>query len=148
SEAAIMAMLALARGLPRALANQARQAWERWPARLLDGKTATIVGVGLIAAELAPRLKALGMTVIGGAPARRPGAAFARLPRRDELRAVPAVADFLVLLTPHSPMTHGLISTDVFAAMKPSAYLVNLARGGVVDEDALIAALEQGRIAG
>jgi D-2-hydroxyacid dehydrogenase (NADP+) len=148
SEAALMAMLALARGLPRAVRNQARQAWERWPARLLDGKTAAIVGVGLIAAELAPRLKALGMTVIGVTSAVRTVAGFDRMRHRDELRAVAGEADFLVLLTPHSPQTAGLIDATVFAAMKPSSYLVNLARGGVVDEDALIAALEQGRIAG
>jgi D-2-hydroxyacid dehydrogenase (NADP+) len=148
SEAALMAMLALARGLPRAVRNQARQAWERWPARLVDGKTAAIVGVGLIAAELAPRLKALGMTVIGVTSAVRPVAGFDRMHHRDELRAVAGEADFLVLLTPHSPQTAGLIDATVFAAMKPTSYLVNLARGGVVDEAALIAALEQGRIAG
>jgi D-2-hydroxyacid dehydrogenase (NADP+) len=148
SEAAIMAMLALARDLPRALRNQARQAWERWPARLLDGKTAAIVGVGLIAAELAPRLKALGMMVIGLTSAVRPVAGFDRMHHRDELRAVAGDVDFLVLLTPHSPETSGLVGADVLAAMKPSSYLVNLARGGVVDEDALIAALETGRIAG
>jgi D-2-hydroxyacid dehydrogenase (NADP+) len=148
SEAAIMAMLALARGLPRALANQARQAWERWPARLLDGKTAAIVGVGLIAAELAPRLKALGMTVVGVTSAVRPVAGFDRMYGRAELRDVAGEADFLVLLTPHSPETHGLIGANVFAAMKPSSYLINLARGGVVDEDALVVALEAGRIAG
>jgi D-2-hydroxyacid dehydrogenase (NADP+) len=148
SEAAIMAMLALARGLPRALANQAHQTWARWPARLLNGKTAAIVGVGLIAAELAPRLKALGMTVIGLTSAVRPVAGFDHMRHRDELRAVAAEADFLVLLTHHSAQTHGLIGADVFAAMRPSSYLVNLARGGVVDEDALIAALETERIAG
>lgn len=148
SEAAIMSMLALARGLPGAYANQARQAWERWPARLLDGKTAAIVGVGLIAAELAPRLQALGMTVIGVSSAIRPVAGFARMHYRDELLAVAAAADFLVLLTPYSAQTQALVGADVFAAMKPSAYLINLARGGVVDEDALVAALEQGRLAG
>jgi len=148
SEAAIMAMLALARGLPRALANQARQRWERWPARLLDGKTAAIVGVGLIAAELAPRLKALGMTVIGVTSAVRPVVGFDRMYDRDDVRTVAAEADFLVLLTPYSAHTHSLIGTDVFAAMKPSAYLINLARGGVVDEDALVTMLETGRIAG
>jgi len=148
SEAALMAMLALARGLPRAVRNQERQAWERWPARLLDGKTAGIVGVGLIAAELAPRLKALGMTVIGITSAVRAVAGFDRMHHRDELRAVAGAVDFLVLLTPHSHETRNLIDAAVFAAMQPSSYLINLARGGVVDEDALIAALEQGRIAG
>src|SRR5262249_507870 len=148
SEAAIMAMLALARHLPRALANQARQRWERWPAQLLDGKTAVIVGVGLIAAELAPRLKALGMAIVGVTSTVRRGAGFDRMLPRAELRAAAAEADFLVLLTAYLAQTHGLIGADVFAAMKPSAYLINLARGGVVDEDALIAALEQGRIAG
>jgi phosphoglycerate dehydrogenase-like enzyme len=148
SEAALMAMLALARGLPRAVRNQERQAWERWPARLLDGKTAGIVGVGMIAAELAPRLKALGMTVIGVTSAVRPVAGFDRMHHRDDLRAVAATVDFLVLLTPHSPQTSGLIGPAVFAAMRPSSYLVNLARGGVVDEGALIVALEEGRIAG
>ena len=148
SEAAIMAMLALARGLPRVLANQARQSWQRWPARLLDGKSAAIVGVGLIAAALAPRLKALGMTVIGLSTTVRPVTGFDRMHHRDELCAVAPEADFLVLLTPYSAETHGLVGADVFAAMKPSAYLINLARGGVVDEDALIVALEQGRIAG
>jgi phosphoglycerate dehydrogenase-like enzyme len=148
SEAALMAMLALARGLPRAVRNQERQAWERWPARLLDGKTAGIVGVGLIAAELAPRLKALGMTVIGVTSAVRGVAGFDRMHHRDELRAVAGEIDFLVLLTPHSPQTSSLIDAGVFAAMKPSSYLVNLARGGVVDEDALIAVLEGGRITG
>jgi D-2-hydroxyacid dehydrogenase (NADP+) len=148
SEAALMGMLALARGLPRAVRNQARQAWERWPARLLEGKTAGIVGVGLIAAELAPRLKALGMTVVGITSAVREVAGFDRMHHRDELRAVAGEVDFLVLLTPHSPQTSNLIDAGLFAAMKPTSYLINLARGGVVDEAALIAALEQGRIAG
>jgi D-2-hydroxyacid dehydrogenase (NADP+) len=133
SEAALMAMLALARGLPRAVRNQERQAWERWPARLLDGKTAG---------------KALGMTVVGITSAVRPVAGFDRMHHRDELRAVAGAVDFLVLLTPHSHETRNLIDAAVFAAMQPSSYVVNLARGGVVDEDALIAALEQGRIAG
>jgi phosphoglycerate dehydrogenase-like enzyme len=148
SEAALLLMLALARDLPRVVRNQERQAWERWPARLVDGKTAGIVGVGLIAAELAPRLKALGMTVIGISSAVRKVAGFDRMVHRDELRAVAGELDFLVLLTPHSPATRGLIGAAVFAAMKPSSYLVNLARGGVVDEGALIDALESGRIAG
>jgi len=148
SEAAIMSMLALARDFSRAILNQRKRAWERWPARLLDGTTVGIVGVGLIAEELAPRCKALGMTVIGVSSTVRPVAGFDRMHHRDELCAIAPQLDYLVLLTPYSPETRGLIGAKVFAAMKPSSYLVNLARGGVVDETALLEALEKGRIAG
>ena len=65
SESVIASMLALARDLPRAVRNQDKHVWERWPSRLLDRKTAAIYGVGSIAMGLAPRLKALGMRVIG-----------------------------------------------------------------------------------
>jgi phosphoglycerate dehydrogenase-like enzyme len=56
--------------------------------------------------------------------------------------------DYLVILTPHSPETHNIVNTAVFSSMKPTAYLINLARGGVVDEDALIGALRENQIAG
>src|ERR1700680_936186 len=65
SEAEIMAMLALSRNLPRAVQNQDRHLWERWPASLLDGKKLGILGIGVIAETLAPTCKALGMTVGG-----------------------------------------------------------------------------------
>jgi len=67
---------------------------------------------------------------------------------RDELLKVAPEHDYLVVLTPLSPETRGIIGEKVFAAMKPSAFLVNVARGGVVDEPALIKALEAGQIAG
>ena len=65
SEAALSAMLALSRDLPRSVRCQDRREWERWPASLLHRKTLGILGVGAIATELAPRAKALGMTVVG-----------------------------------------------------------------------------------
>src|SRR5579864_5388957 len=65
SEAAIMAMLALSRDFPRVLRNQDRRHWERWPASLLEGKKLGILGIGVIAETLAPKCKALEMTVIG-----------------------------------------------------------------------------------
>ena len=68
--------------------------------------------------------------------------------RSDKLAAAVADLDFLVLLTPHRPATHHIVDAEVFAAMKPSAFLVNVARGGVVDEDALLMALREGQIAG
>jgi phosphoglycerate dehydrogenase-like enzyme len=88
------------------------------------------------------------MTVIGVSSTMRPVTGFDRMHHRDDLCAVAAEVDFLVLLTPYSPETRGLVGAQVFAAMKPSSYLINLARGGVVDEAALIEALESGRIAG
>jgi len=148
SEAALMAMLALSRDLPRVVRNQGRRKWDRWPARLLDGKTVGIFGIGVIAEELAPKCKALGMTVAGISSVRRDVAGFDRVYGRDELVRAVRDLDYLVLLTPYSAQTRGIIGAEVLSAMKPTSYLINLARGGVVDEKALIEALEQGRIAG
>jgi phosphoglycerate dehydrogenase-like enzyme len=148
SEATIAFMLSLARDMPRTVHAQDRSEWERWPAQLLAGKTVGILGVGLIAEYLAPICKAFGMTVFGitGAPRATPG--FDRMVKRDDLIAVAPELDFLVALVPMSADTRNIVGEQVFKAMKPSAYLVNVARGGVVDEEALIKALEAGEIAG
>ena len=148
SEATIAYMLSLARDLPHATRAQDKSEWERWPARLLDGKTVGIVGVGLIAEHLAPICKALNMTVIGISSGLREVKGIDRMVARDELVKVAGEFDFLVALTPMSPETRNIIGEKVFAAMKPTAYLVNMARGGVVDEEALIKALDAGEIAG
>lgn len=148
SEAALAAMLALSRDIPRFVRQQKDRQWGRWPARLLHEKTVGIVGIGVIAEALAPKCKAMGMTVIGVSSAPRPVASFDRMHRMDELLRVVPDLDHLVLLTPYSPATHHMIDAKVFAAMKPTAYLINVARGGVVDEDALVAALRAKTIAG
>jgi D-2-hydroxyacid dehydrogenase (NADP+) len=148
SEAAIMSMLALSRDLPRSLRNQRERKWVRFPATLLRGKTVGIFGVGAIALELAPRCKAMGMAVVGITSARRPAAGFDRMFGRDELAAAVRDLDYLVLLTPYTPETRHIVNAAVFAAMKPACFLINLARGGVVDEAALIEALRDRRIAG
>ena len=122
--------------------------WERWPAQLLSGKTVGIFGVGLIAEYMAPVLKALDMTVIGfsGTPRRRAG--FDRMVKRDDLLKTAGELDFLVTLAPPTPETRNVIGEKLFASMKPSAYLINVARGGLIDEAALIKALDSGKIAG
>jgi D-2-hydroxyacid dehydrogenase (NADP+) len=148
SEAALMMMLAVSRGFADSVRDQDRHVWRRAPPRLLDGKTVGIFGVGLIAEALAPKCRALGMTVIGFTSAKRDLPGFDRMHDRGELIGLAPTLDYLVLLAPYSEATHRLIDARVFAAMKPSGYLINLARGGIVDEDALIAALEEGRIAG
>lgn len=148
AEAALASMLALSRDLPRSLRMQKEHRWERWPARTLDGKTCVIVGVGLIAEALAPRCKALGMNVIGVSTTPRETPGFDRMEPRTRLIETIAEADHLVLLLPHTPETNEIIDTRAIAAMKPGACLINLARGGVVDERALIEALDNKRLAG
>ncbi len=147
-EAAVMLMLALARDLPRAMRNQHARNWDRYPSRLLKGKTVGIFGVGAIARSLAPKCKSFGMTVVGITSAVRGMEGFHRMVHRSELERTVGELDFLVLLTPYTPETHGIVDAKVLAAMKPSAYLVNLARGGIVDEEALMRALREKRLAG
>jgi len=148
SEATIAYMLSLARDLPRASVAHDKGQWERWPAALLAGKTVGILGVGLIAEYLAPICKALHMTVIGISGSPREAKGFDRMAHRDDFVKIVPELDFLVALAPLTAETRGIVGAKVFAAMKPTAYLVNVARGGVVDEPALIAALESGEIAG
>ena len=148
SEAAIMFMLTMARNFRRTLEQQAQQVWNRFFPQLLSGKTVGILGVGLIAEDLAPRCKALGMTVVGISRSARKPPGFDRIAPRDNLPAAVADLDFLVILVPYEPETYHIVDERVLAAMKPSAFLVNIARGGVIDEPALIRALNEERIAG
>jgi phosphoglycerate dehydrogenase-like enzyme len=148
SEATLAYMLSLARDMPRATHEQDKVQWQRWPAQLLTGKTVGILGVGLIAEYLAPICKALGMTTIGITGTPRETKGFDRMVGRDQLIDVASELDFLVALVPLSAETRNIVGRAVFKAMKPTAYLVNVARGGVVDEPALIEALEAGEIAG
>ena len=148
TEATIAYMLSLARGLPRAAHAQDKAQWERWPALLLDGKTVGILGVGLIAEYLAPICKLFGMTVIGISSSPREAKGFDRMVARDDLVKIAPELDFLVALTPMSAATRNIVGEKVLAAMKPTAYLINVARGGVVDETALMKALNADKIAG
>ncbi len=148
SEMAFLHMLVLARDYVRMLDNQRSGTWERWPQPLLYRKTVVILGVGAIALGLAKRCRAFEMEVIGVSSTPRALPDFARVMPRSELERAAALADFLIALVPLSPETRHIVNAKVFAAMKPSAYFVNLARGGVCDEDALIEALKQKRIAG
>jgi D-2-hydroxyacid dehydrogenase (NADP+) len=148
TEAAILSMLALAREMPRMLRNQSKSHWERYGARLLYGKTVGIFGVGAIAETLGPLCKAFGMTVVGVTAAKREVAGFDRMVHRDDLGQAIGAFDHFVILTPYTAETRHIVDARMLAAMKPTAFLINLARGGIVDEDALIAALCAKRIAG
>jgi D-2-hydroxyacid dehydrogenase (NADP+) len=148
SEAAIGSMLALARNIPRAVRAQDKREWARFPAQLLHNKTVGIFGIGAIAEELAPKCKAFGMRVVGVSSSPRDVAGFDQMHSSADLAKAAGELDFLVLLTPLTDKTRNSVDAKVFAAMKPKSFLVNLARGGVVDEAALVEALRAKRLAG
>ncbi|MCC6474556.1 MAG: D-2-hydroxyacid dehydrogenase [Burkholderiales bacterium] len=148
SETAFMHMLNLSRNALRFWENQKAGRWERWTQIRLAGKTVLILGVGAIAEALAPRCKAFGMTVLGVSATPREVPGFDRIHPRSDLLACAARADYVVVLLPATPPNIGLLDAKFFAAMKPTAYLVNIGRGVVCDEQALIEALRNRRIAG
>ena len=148
AEAAIGFMLALARQLPRSLKAQERHEWERFPARLLDGKVCGMFGIGIIAEALAPRLKALGMRTVGVSSVPRPVPGFDEMLPRQKLAEAVAMWDYFVLLTPYTPATFQMIDDAIFQALKPGAYFISLGRGETVDDEALMRALDSGRLAG
>jgi D-2-hydroxyacid dehydrogenase (NADP+) len=155
SEHAIALVLALARRLPEARDNQKRHHWRQMISDLagredeLGGKTMLIVGIGAIGGRLAQLAKAFDMRVIGVRrdPAAGKGEAD-RVLGLDGLEEALPEADFVALCCPLTPETEKLMNAPAFARMKNSAYLVNVARGRVVDEEALVAALKAGQIAG
>lgn len=155
AEHAIGLILALARRLPEARDNQRRHSWRGMigdPAQREDelgGKTLLLVGLGQIGGRIAALARAFDMRVVAlrRDPAAGPGAADAVHPTSALTSLLPE-ADFLVLACPLTAETEKLVDAAALACLKPSAYLVNVARGAVVDEPALIAALAAGRLAG
>jgi phosphoglycerate dehydrogenase-like enzyme len=148
SELALLLMLSLARDFPRMVRHQQAALWQRWPQRLLRDRTVGIVGVGSISRELARCCQALGMRVVGVSNAIRSAEHYHEIQPRSALAAVAAQCDFMVLLVPYSPETHHLVDAHILRSLKSGAYLVNIARGPVVDEAALIEALRTGTLAG
>jgi len=138
SEITLMHMLALSRRLPKMLRNQQDRRWERWEQPLLWRKTVAILGVGAIAGDMARCFSAFGMTVLGISRTEREVEHFERIYPRSRMKEAVALADYLVVLAPHSKENDRLVGAGVLAAMKPGAYLVNVSRGGVVDEPALV----------
>jgi len=114
----------------------------------LRGKTLAIVGAGRIGAEVANRARAFGMRTIAHDPYLTEERAEQLEVERVTLAEVLAQGDVISLHVPLTPATEGMIGAKEFQAMKSSGFLINAARGGVVDEDALVAALESGEIAG
>ncbi|MCK9363406.1 MAG: D-2-hydroxyacid dehydrogenase [Syntrophales bacterium] len=148
SEMTFLLMLALNRNFPQVVHNQDQRLWERWPGRLLYGKKAGILGVGVIGEEIARKCKAFGMTVFGINTTKREVASVDFFYSPEELLRVAGEVDYLIVAARSTPENEKIINAEVLAAMKPTAYLINIARGEMVDEEALIQALEGGKIAG
>jgi phosphoglycerate dehydrogenase-like enzyme len=162
-------MLSFAHYIPAMIERQAAHDWPRdgreaYPSRRLRGATLGIVGYGSIGRELARLARAFGMEVLATKrdvmnPACRatyvePGTGDpdGTMPHRlypsQALKSMLKECDYVVLLTPRTPDTENLMDSEAIAAMKPGAVLINLARGGIVDEMALLKALESGALAG
>src|SRR5262245_47650743 len=123
--------LELARGLPR-----------------LRGQTLGLVGLGGIARALVPKAEGFGLEILAYTPRLRGRELPPGVHAADSLEALLMVADYVSLHAPATPETRGLIGEAELRVMKPTAYLINTSRGALVDEDALVRAVQEGRIAG
>ena len=151
AEFGIAAMLFFAKDLHRMLRNQHAERWEPFDVDMLEGATLGVVGYGEIGRATAKLAHAFGMKIL--ALRRRHG-----LSEKDPLldRAYPpeqlgdmvAACDYVLVAAPNTPDTHGMINAAVFSRMKPSAIVINVGRGPVIDEPALIEALQSKRIRG
>lgn len=148
SEGVLSHMLALTRDLPFYVTAQAEHRWPRKPMPLLAGSTVGLFGIGSIASELAPKLKAFEMNVIGISSTPREVKGFDRVVSREELPSVIGSFDYFVLHAPLDDSTRDFANAKLFASMKPSAFFINFARGGLVVDEDLVDALKRGVIAG
>jgi phosphoglycerate dehydrogenase-like enzyme len=155
SEHAMALILALSRRLPEARDNQAKRVWRGMIGDLaaredeLGGKTLLIAGLGQIGGRLAQLATAFDMQVTGlrRNPAADPSQGFP-VHKTGELKLLLPQADFVALCCPLTPETENLIDAEALSLMKPSAFLINVARGRCLDEAALVRTLLAGGIAG
>jgi len=147
AEFVVMAMLMHQKGGRRVLAAQQRKHWERYAGTDMEGRTLAIVGLGRVGAEIARLCRALGMRVIGTDLRPAPDVVD-HYYEPSRLHAMLPQADVLVLIVPHTPQTENLIGARELALLPRGAYVINIARGAVVDEPALIEALRSGHLAG
>jgi phosphoglycerate dehydrogenase-like enzyme len=137
-EFVIAAVLFFAKGLRRMVRSQEAGVWDQFDTVEVAGRTMGVVGLGDIGKAVARRAEALGLQVIG----------LARADGPERKRYLLARADYVVLSTPLTPETRGFIGKAELRAMKPDAVLINVGRGPLVDETALVAALREKRIGG
>ena len=148
ADLALALMLNIARRIPQADQYVRQGKWPIGPmplARKMSGARLGIVGMGRIGQAIAERAKAFGMSIAYTARSAKPALPYAFHATPRELAAA---SDFLVCITPGGAATRKLIDAEVLRALGPEGYLINVARGSVVDEAALIEALQKGTIAG
>jgi len=149
AEYVLGAVIAQAKDSRNSFDLQRRHEWQHRETRSIAGARALVVGTGGIGREIARMLGAAGMEVRGaGRRAAADDADFGVVVASEDLATEAAWCDHLVLAAPLTPATRGLVDAAVLSAMKPDAHLVNVGRGALVDESALVSALIEGRIGG
>lgn len=144
----LMAMLMFAKNYFLMERDRKAGRWDRYSGEELTGKTLAIVGLGRVGQEVARHGKRMDMRVTGMRRSNTPVPDIDRLFDRADLDAMLREADFLVLAAPHTAETEGIIGKGELAQLRPSAVVINIGRGALLDEDALIRALQEGRLAG
>ena len=150
AEHTVALMLALARNVPQAYASMKEGQWQRSAFMGIEvrNKTLGIIGLGRVGSEVARRAASFGMRLVAYDPFVAPDFAARMGVSVMSLEEALAQSDFVTLHTPLTAGTAGLISAPQLALMKPGARLINVARGELVDDDALLDALENGQLAG
>jgi phosphoglycerate dehydrogenase-like enzyme len=148
AEYALGLILAMAKGFERSLDAQREHRWDYRLAERIEGAAVLVVGTGSIGRAIGRLLRAAGMDVSMMGRSAREDPEFGEVLAVAELNARLASADYVVLITPLTAATRGLFGACRFAAMKPTARFINLGRGALVDEVALLEALRKGGIAG
>lgn len=147
AEFAVFGVMAGAKTLPRLLRQQREHRWEeRWEMKQIDEMTVLIVGLGGIGAACAEKFSALGARVLGTTRSGAPVPHVNELVPMEELARAAGAVDAIVVTLPGTAATEGLIGQEVLDAVQPGTVVVNVGRGTAVDEDALITALEAGRV--
>jgi len=147
-ETVVYLMMNVSRDVKTLVEEQKAHVWNRRFYNLFMGKTAVVVGVGVVGIAIGQLLKAFGMHVIGVTRTTRAVDGFDEMLPTGKLREAASRADFLINVLPGNADNALLFDHAVFAAMKPAAYYISAGRGQTVDEAALIAALRERRIAG
>ncbi len=147
-ETVLHLMLSVSHDSNRLVADKNASRWERRPWPLLAGKTAMVLGTGVAGSAIGSALQALGMRVIGISGTPRDVDGFDAVRSRGDLVSAAGEADYVINVLPADRANLNLIGRELFTAMKPRAYFINVGRGETVDEAALIEALDQRQIAG